>query len=64
VTSFAAADVSTFFADINTLSINGGGTGAVFRGVKKFIIHPSYNSNTQVSSLLVANWLPFALLLD
>ncbi|XP_046458724.1 trypsin Blo t 3-like isoform X1 [Daphnia pulex] len=47
VESFTAADVSTFFADINTLSINGGGTGAVFRGVKKFIIHPSYNSNTQ-----------------
>ncbi|EFX66765.1 hypothetical protein DAPPUDRAFT_262644 [Daphnia pulex] len=47
VQGFTAADVSTFFADINTLSIDGGGTGAVFRGVKKFIIHPSYNTKTQ-----------------
>ncbi len=49
--SFTATDVITFKVYLNTFSINGGGTGSLFKGVKKFFKHSSYNANTQVSSV-------------
>ncbi|KAI9559336.1 hypothetical protein GHT06_016125 [Daphnia sinensis] len=51
------AEVSLFNVYVNTLSVSGGGTGAVARGVKNFIIHPSYNPNTMDNdvALLVLN---------
>jgi hypothetical protein len=36
VLNFTATDVITFKVNLNTLSVNGGGTGSLVKGVKKF----------------------------
>ena len=49
------SQVSALIVYINTLSINGGGTGSATRGVSKFINHQLFNRTsrtTHVSSLL------------
>ena len=50
VISFTQVNVTQFFVLINTLSVNGGGPNYVLRGVKKFIIHESYNIKPKVST--------------
>ncbi|XP_046456625.1 cell wall protein DAN4-like [Daphnia pulex] len=62
------AEVSNFVVVLNTLAIDGSTTGAVIRGVKKFIIHENYNPNTldnDVAMLILSSTvtnLPFATL--
>nr|CAH0101342.1 unnamed protein product [Daphnia galeata] len=53
VKSFTNSSVSTFRVFLNTLSINGGGTGSLTRGVTKIYIHPLYNPNTQNNDIAI-----------
>lgn len=43
--------MSNFYVLINTLSINGGGSGYVLRKVSSYIVHENYSNTTYVSNV-------------
>ncbi|XP_057380084.1 trypsin alpha-3-like [Daphnia carinata] len=46
VDGLSPSSASTFKVTVNTTRLSGG-TGAISRGVRKFVVHASYNPNTQ-----------------
>lgn len=52
--SMSASSATTFKVTVNTTK-QSGGTGAISRGVRKFVVHASYNPNTHVNVYVALN---------